>query len=585
MRLSLRVKITGLVFMSLVLALMYGGIHLHGNIKRSQEAKDIVARAAFFNITSRLIHEMQVERGKTAMFMGHNLSDKELQDQRSLVDKNYVSFVEAQEKQNLNIADLKALKELYSSARQMTDEKGPVAKVIAKYTEAVSLLIDSEVKISKLSVLEGLEMHMLGVNMLELSKEYSGRLRANVANILGAKAPLSMTQIALLQDLQSRIYANLRSPLIELSSEGKLQVEDLLNGDQWKKVLATYENVFAEAQTGHFATDSKHFYQDISSSINDLHEIVLHELKSVENEAETIYTDARKAMWFTVTVLCFAVVFLVITSIILINSLTKPLHKAIISLNEASDSVSLSGGQVTQASHQVSSNAVESASALEEIVASVEELNSIVNQNATRAGEAAKLSANGTAVAENGQKEITTLITAMNEIASSSRRIEEIITVIDDIAFQTNLLALNAAVEAARAGEQGKGFAVVAEAVRSLAQRSAVAAKDISSLIKESVNQVENGSRVAGSSEVVLSSIVQEIKKIAVLNNEIAEASNEQALGIQQINKAMAELDTSTQANASVAEEVSASADQMNGQVGNIGQLVHILQEIVDGAA
>lgn len=586
MGLSLRVKIAGLVSMSLILALVYGGIHLYGNIKRSQDAKDIVMRSAFFKITSQLIHEMQVERGKTALFLGGSSSEADLKDHRVLVDKSFSEFSDSQQKQGYqDLSDINALKDLLTSARKLADDKEPTPTVIAKYTEAVVLLIESQVKISKSSILDGIEMHMLGINMLELAKEYSGRMRANMANILGAKKPLTMKQISLLQDLQSRIYTNLQSPISDISPEGKKLVENFLGGDQWKKVDATYENVFAESQTGNFSTESKQFYQDITASINGLREIILYELIDVEKTSESIRAAANRDMRLTAIILLLGTVSLIVISIVLINSLTKPLHKAIISLNEASDSIALSGGQVTEASHQVSSSAVESASALEEIVASVEELNSIVKQNAARAEEAAKLSAHGSGVAENGQKEISTLITAMNGIATSSRRIEEIITVIDDIAFQTNLLALNASVEAARAGEQGKGFAVVAEAVRSLAQRSAVAAKDISILIKESVEQVENGTRVADSSEAVLSSIVQEIKKVAVLNGEISAASNEQALGIQQINKAMTELDTSTQQNASVAEEVSASADQMNGQVSSIGQLVHTLQGIVDGAA
>jgi methyl-accepting chemotaxis protein len=290
-------------------------------------------------------------------------------------------------------------------------------------------------------------------------------------------------------------------------------------------------------------------------------------------------------MWMTIIALTLAILFVGAISWLIIRGITKPIYSAVGSLNQASDSIALSSGQVTQASHQVSAGAVESASALEEIVASIEELNSIVKQNADRASAAAQLSAHGRVSAEEGHKEMSTLIKAMTEISSSSRRIAEIINVIDDIAFQTNLLALNASVEAARAGEQGKGFAVVADAVRALAQRSAAAAKDISGLIKESVTQVENGTSVAATSETALNSIVESIKKIAVLNDEIAAASNEQSLGIQQISKAMNELDTSTQSNASAAEEVSASADQMNGQVVTIGGLVHTLQGIVDGAA
>lgn len=581
MRLSLRVKIASLVGMTLVLGLVYGCFHLQRSIARSQDASKIVAQGKLFSVVSHLIHQVQVERGQTALFLGNaGAQESDLEKQRLEVDSRLAELLKAS---NGKLGE--ESREAVTLARKMARDREPTPKVIGKFTDAVVVLIEAQVRISKSTILDGLEMHMLGINMLELAKEYSGRLRANLSNMLAAGKPLSVQQVSLLQDLQSRIYLNLQSPVLEVSSSGRQKVEEFLAGAQWKKVQEALADAFAESHTGSFATESGQFYRDISESINSLSAVVEYELKDVERVSATIEAEASRAMWLTMLILACATLIVLAISIFIIRGITKPIHSAVVHLNSASESIALSSGQVAQASHQVSAGAVESASALEEIVSSVEELNSIVKQNAGRATEAAKLSAQGCQVAENGQREIATLIQSMSGIAASSRRIAEIIDVIDDIAFQTNLLALNASVEAARAGEQGKGFAVVAEAVRSLAQRSALAAKDISSLIKESGQQVEQGARVADSSEEVLHSIVDAIRKVATLNDEIAAASTEQAEGIQQINKAMTELDTSTQSNASVAEEVSASADQMNGQVTSIGNLVHSLQGIVDGAA
>jgi len=254
-------------------------------------------------------------------------------------------------------------------------------------------------------------------------------------------------------------------------------------------------------------------------------------------------------------------------------------------ISEAGLKVSSAGSQLSMASQQVSSGSSEAAASLEETVSSIEELSSMVKLNADNAKQAKALSQTSTKSAEEGETEIRGLITSMKEIAKSSKKIEEIINVIDDIAFQTNLLALNAAVEAARAGEQGKGFAVVAEAVRNLAQRSASAAKDITSLIKDSVSQIDQGTKVADASGNVLKNIVTSVKKVSDLNNEIASASAEQANGISQISKAMNELDRSTQQNASASEEVAGAATQMSSQADTLKTLVSDLTIVIEGVA
>ncbi|HEX7673736.1 MAG TPA: methyl-accepting chemotaxis protein [Bdellovibrio sp.] len=229
------------------------------------------------------------------------------------------------------------------------------------------------------------------------------------------------------------------------------------------------------------------------------------------------------------------------------------------------------------------SSSTQAAASLEETVASLEELSSMVKLNSEHAKQAADLSANSRLSAEKGEEEIKSLVASMHEINQSSRKIEEIINVIDDIAFQTNLLALNAAVEAARAGEQGRGFAVVAEAVRSLAARSASAAKDITNLIKDSVAHVEHGTEIADRSGVVLTNIVTSVKKVAELNNEISVASSEQAAGLEQISSAMNQLDQATQANAASAEEISATTSDLKELSDSNHKVTMSLREVISG--
>jgi methyl-accepting chemotaxis protein len=268
---------------------------------------------------------------------------------------------------------------------------------------------------------------------------------------------------------------------------------------------------------------------------------------------------------------------------------TRMLSSALSQVQEqisgAASQTSAASEQLSQASANLSSGSNEAASSLQETVASLEELTSIVKHNADHAREASDLSSHNKTIAEQGHQEIRNLVVAMDEMKKESKQIEDIISLIDDIAFQTNLLALNAAVEAARAGDQGRGFAVVAEAVRSLAQKSALAAKDIANLIKANVDRVEKGSKIADSSGEILKNILESVRKVANINDEISKASQEQSSGIQQISQAMNQLDQATQVNAGSASEIAASSEEMCSQAMVLLSSVENLQNLVKGKA
>jgi len=248
-----------------------------------------------------------------------------------------------------------------------------------------------------------------------------------------------------------------------------------------------------------------------------------------------------------------------------LNRATGAVRATLTDVRKSADDMSNSAQQLAAASEELASGAQEQASSLQETSATMEEITSTIKQNADNAKQANQVANGSRDTAEKGGQVVSEAVGAMGQINESSKNIAEIITTIDEIAFQTNLLALNAAVEAARAGEQGRGFAVVATEVRNLAQRSATSAKEIKRLIQDSVRKVENGSELVNKSGETLREIVGSVKRVTDIVAEIAAASQEQSVGVEQVNKAMTQMDQVTQTNASQTEELSATAQSLAG--------------------
>ena len=242
------------------------------------------------------------------------------------------------------------------------------------------------------------------------------------------------------------------------------------------------------------------------------------------------------------------------------------------------DTIATASSQIAAGNQDLSSRTEEQASSLEETASSMEELTSTVKQNADNARQANAMAQTSSSIAIEGGKVVSEVVGTMASINASSRKIVDIIAVIDGIAFQTNILALNAAVEAARAGEQGRGFAVVATEVRNLAQRSAAAAKDIKVLIGDSVEKVEAGSKLVDQAGRTMDDIVASITRVTDIMSEITAASSEQSAGIEQVNQAITQMDQVTQQNAALVEEAAAAAESMQEQAASLSAVVSIFK-------
>lgn len=333
---------------------------------------------------------------------------------------------------------------------------------------------------------------------------------------------------------------------------------------------------------GVFEAESKAHLASVQSALGSVRQSLTEEVQKYGENSERI---ANRVLWTlafgSLIMLSLGTFVAYLTTV----SVKKGVVSAIDTITSNSKQILLYAEQLSNASQTISTSSVETAASIETTVASMEELSSMTQKNSESSQTAAATSNESNQKAAVGESQLKLLLKSIGDIEVSSKKIAEIINVIDDIAFQTNLLALNAAVEAARAGEQGKGFAVVAEAVRSLAQRSAGAAKEIDTLIEDSVNKINLGSKVAKESETVIKDLIIAINKMSLISGEIAAASKEQSLGFTEASRAMADIDSSSQKNAAVAEELSASAQQLTERAEGLEKALHDLNRVVYGKA
>ncbi|MFL6674865.1 MAG: methyl-accepting chemotaxis protein [Massilia sp.] len=418
------------------------------------------------------------------------------------------------------------------------------------------------------------------------------------------------------------------------STELLKQIEALLSGDEEKALfrkIAEQRKVYTAAKDGAVKARTEGRQEDAERILDKeytpaatayqemISELVTMQQRQIDQTAKTIDEASQRSTWMISALTAAAILFGAFCSFLLASSIVRPIRqalgvaetvasgdltmlieassndetgallRALRNMNDslvaivsqvrgATDTIATASGEISSGNLDLSARTEQQASSLEETAASMEELTSTVRQNADNARQANQLSIAASGVAAQGGAVVSQVIETMGSINDSSRKIVDIISVIDGIAFQTNILALNAAVEAARAGEQGRGFAVVASEVRTLAQRSAAAAKEIKELIGDSVGKVDAGARLVDQAGSTMSDVVTSIRRVTDIMAEITSASQEQTAGIEQVNQAIGEMDGATQQNAALVEQSAAAAASLQDQASRLAQVVSVFK-------
>lgn len=321
-------------------------------------------------------------------------------------------------------------------------------------------------------------------------------------------------------------------------------------------------------------------YYSIEKSLDELEKMTSEYNDKLVAESKAA---ANSAIAMTLAGMILGALIAITLGVTLSIAISKPINKIVDELLKGADQVAAASEQLSESSQQLAEGSSENAASIEETSSTLSQTSSMVQQNTENTREAAILSIDTKKSAEKENEEMADMLSAMEDIKKSSSEISKIIKVIDDIAFQTNILSLNAAVEAARAGEAGAGFAVVAEEVRNLAQRSAQAAKDTASMIETSVERAATGVTIAKKVADSLNEITGKVEKVHAIMDEINVASQEQAQGVGQINKAVSQMEQVTQSIASNAEESASASEELNAQAENMKEIVENLIHVVSG--
>jgi methyl-accepting chemotaxis protein len=631
--LSLGVKIILAAGMPLILFLIIGGVRLEKTYSSLQSARINENKINFIGKISEVVHETQKERGKTALFLNGGIDLAVLKQQRSIVDDKITAVknsfgISGYTQDELGVISDNLLK--YDALRANITAKSIVTnKALKGYTSIILNFLKLESHLAQTVASAHISSLITSLRTLEDGKESGGKFRANVSGIFAGDKAISTEKFNAILKLKAGVDANIIASSLVLNKSSLDLRTVFLNSKEWGIVNNDFVVLLKKSSIGSYERSGSGFFNTITAALNIYGKLVLDhkaylvkEIKQLERQS--LVSFRNDSIVLALITLC---VIIFILYIIKISGESISLIKSVgVSVEKESTGVSESSSSISSIATQLSDATTSQASSLQETVSSINEIDSMIQKSSGAIINSTKLSEESKGSAVIGKESVIKMIEAIDGISQNNDEItrevkannEELLEisnliteigektkVINDIVFQTKLLSFNASVESARAGEHGKGFAVVAEEIGNLASMSGDAALEISGILDKSIENVKNivdnttarmkrisesgktkvdqGIVVAKECEVTLDQILQNSGKLDSIIYEIKNASEEQAIGIKEINEAMQQLDLITNQNAQVAMDASKTAGELDNKAKNLSKAISQLMNTVNG--
>jgi hypothetical protein len=562
---NIQQKLMIIVAIPLLLLVILSVNTIWGQLDSSSVYEVMRVNMILFTEANAAISKLQEERSVSLDILDGAANQSALSSARAAADSSIESIKKAMAGANLKTRSFKAdsfsssLQTLRTSVKSGADR----AKIIEGFSGRIDDLMKIKTDVSGSPTAKGIGKRIVSLIVIEEAKESAALLRDMVNKVVRDQTKLSTTEALNLNDLNTAIGANLRSPAILLSSAAAKTLNDWHNSSESQQCTQIVKQIVGAASGSGSPPSSSSNTKSFSTRVDRIQNVIEQEMADLDQKRIDVASSATTSIWFSVIIMIVALGGTIAVSLYLGTKLIGTVTRNVVKLDESSRELNIHAEEISDSSLMLSQRSSDQAASIEETTATMENILASTKETMEMASKSNELITENEEIALKTEESMKKLDTAMSEIADVSVETQKILKTIDEIAFQTNLLALNAAVEAARAGEAGKGFAVVAEEVRNLAMRAASAAKNTEGLLQETRNKVEDGQTLMKNAINIFGSMRDSREKVADLFAQMSASSERQTENIGNVNIAINSISDATQQNASSSEESAANSKDL----------------------